>query len=151
MKNYRLFGFIFILSLMLSCVTPNPVYQMKSPCANVSSEELFNALTAVLVQENFVIKTIEIKIGYLYAEKAPEYNSYYSGTIIESWTIQHSENKITAIAKRRAIVQSQYGPVASDGYYNDNTPKNITGYWNIRNAIEKICGDKLIIEVKNIN
>ncbi len=39
---------------------------------------------------------------------------------------------------------SKDGVVHDTIYFNDDTPKNITWYWNVRNRVEELCGNKII-------
>jgi len=139
MKKY-----LTTLFLLLTACTPS-MWQMKTDC-KLSNDELFKKITAVLLQERFIIKASEEKLGYLQAESLPEYVPAFGLKETHYWTFQSINGTITASASWA----TQGGQSSSVTYMNDGTAAKIKWYWNVRNALESLCGNKLtFIEIAN--
>lgn len=132
---------IFILLLILTGCFAKYHYQLNTECKDLPKAEILNSLVTKLSSEGFTIKEnnfgldmikAEIKTNKIKNDNVFMWSFYYlNGTIIAS---AHSYNEFT---------QSSFDNITS---YNDNTDKSIELYWNIRNELERICGQKIIIE-----
>ena len=164
MKKSLTLSLIAILSIFTLSSCGTTMYQLNNNC-NLSSEELFPRISQILINEGFIIKTNDAKNGYLQAETIPKFNIWIGMSEVRYWIIQKNEqNGISATSNQPAkpnliayakVVYTQtniFG--ASTGgaetYYNDKTSKDWQWYWNVRNALENLCGDKIkIIEIKH--
>lgn len=141
--------FILMFSSLISCGTS--IKQLNGDC-NVNNEELFKKITSLLLQENFMIKQSDLKLGYLLAEME-YYPNPRSNKNLLRWTFQLNEGKIIAYAKEVNYIQNEYGVINElfEKYYSDETKSSSDWYWNIRNGLEKICNSKIIIIDKQLN
>lgn len=145
--------FMFLLLATVLCSCGHTVYQLNTDCDRVSAEELFQSITTLLMQENFLIKQNDIKLGYLQAETVPDFNVWVGQTETRIWVFQYIKGKIVASAKVVYQGQNAFGSPTSSSqiYYGDKTHSDWTWYWTIRRGIETICGNKIIIKENHVN
>jgi hypothetical protein len=148
MKKY--FLIIALLISLTSCATT--VWQLKTDC-NSNTEDLFKKITIILMQENFLIKVNDPKIGYLQAETVPSFSIWTGTNETRYWIFQVQDNKVTAQAKVVYIQQNIFGATTggTETYYNDEAHSDWTWYWSVRNELEKICGNKIIFIEKKVH
>ena len=149
MKKFLLLISITCFLALSSCGTT--VYQIKTDCQKASTEDLFKSITTLLLQEGFLIKQNDAKIGFIQAESIPNINFWTGFNETRMWIFQNNGGKVIAYAKVVMTKQNIFG--ASTGgaevYYNDKAHQDWTWYWTVRNGLEKICGEKIeIIESK---
>jgi len=147
MKRIIIF-FLLISFFLSSCGTT--MYQLKTDCSKVTVEELFKSITALLIEEDFIVKQSDLKLGYLQAETMPEFNVWLGMNEIRVWSFQDVNGKIKATAKVVYTKKNIYGSTTGGSvtYYNDDAHEDWTWYWNIRNGLERICGNKIVIVKK---
>ncbi len=148
MKRVFLILLIISSTILISCGTT--VYQLKSNCDAISTDELFKSITSLLIDEDFIIKQQDSKLGYLQAETMPKFNFWLGMTEVRVWVFQHVNGKIKASAKVVYTKSNAFGGTTGGSvtYYNDDASEDWTWYWNIRNGLERICQSKIIIESK---
>ena len=148
MKKY--FLIIALLISLTSCATT--VWQLKTDC-NSNTEDLFKKISIILMQENFLIKANDSKIGYLQAETVPSLNAWTGMIETRYWIFQVQDSKVTAQAKVVYTKQNVFGATTegTEIYYNDEVHSDWTWYWSIRNELEKICGNKIIFIEKKVH
>jgi hypothetical protein len=150
MKLLLLISFIFII-LFSSC-SSTTVYQLQTNCDKLTIEELFKSITNLLLKEDFIIKQSDLKSGILLAETIPVHNIWSEGDVIETraWTFQFSRGKVIATAIVIIKEKNNYGKTTATTvtYCNDLSKPDWKWYWNVRNGLEKLCGNKILIEEK---
>ncbi len=156
---------VIIMSIFFSsCGTT--VWQLKTDC-NISNEDLFKQISQVLISEGFIIKSFDDKLGYLQAETQSKFNAWTGLNEIRYWIFQspntssyssvtsatNKSNKIIAMAKVVYMQQNMFGATTggSEKYYNDDVNKDWTWYWNVRNSLVQICGNKILFVKKTQN
>lgn len=158
--------FFFILLAVVVCSCGTTVYQLNTTCEK-SNEEIFQGLSSMLLSSNFLIKQNDPKTGYLQAETVPEYNFLSGVNYVRMWTFQLTDSipktstadmsgkklkKMMCTARLLMTSQNAFGSTtgAAMRYYNDEISKEQIWYWDIRNYIQKMCSDIVIIE-KEVN
>jgi hypothetical protein len=141
MKKLLLGGLLLML-LLSSCGTT--VWQMKTKC-DVPTKEMFKKISIVFMQENFLIKENDAEMGYLLAETTPEHDPWFGGTNVRIWMFQAQGDIITAQARSARTTSNVYGATTGGSvtYINDEFSEDLTWYWNVRNKLEDICGNKI--------
>lgn len=124
-----------LLALLVSCTSYT--YRLQAPC-KLSNQVLFERLTGVLVENGFQIKTVTG--NYLQAETSPQTGSYGINKV-NVWVITVNNDTIIAKAK----VKSSSDDWNSETERSDSEPKSETWYWNVRDGLEGICGNKLLL------
>ncbi|MEJ5244312.1 MAG: hypothetical protein WHV28_01235 [Bacteroidota bacterium] len=150
MKHFiSILSALAFLLLLNSCGTT--VWQLKTDC-NSNTEDLFKRISMILMQENFLIKQNDPKIGYLQAETTPNYSFWTGMNETRYWIIIVQDNKVTAQAKVVYTQQNVFGATSggTEVYYNDKAHSDWTWYWNVRNELEKTCGSKIIFVEKKV-
>lgn len=146
--------FLVILTSILLSSCSTTVYQLTSNCDKISSDELFKSISTLLIQENFSIKQSDMNLLYLRAETEPIVKASLMGMIeTRIWTFQLVNGKIIATARQILVQKNAFGNEtgSSEKYYNDKVHKSWGWYWNVRNGLENLCGDKIIIVEKETN
>lgn len=138
--------FLTITLSLNSCITTK-IHELQSNCDQITTDELFKSLTTLVLKENMIIKQSDAKLGYLQAETNPKRSPLSGETRSYAWVFQHSDGKIVAYAKVLYSSQNAFGATKESGeaYYGDDSSKEEKWYWNVRNGIEKLCGNKIII------
>jgi len=156
--------FLMVLVVLVVCSCGTTVYQLHTTC-DKGNEELFQSLTTVLLSSNFLVKQNDAKNGYLQAETMPEFNFWLGMQEQRIWTFQLVDSipkssagndvakimkKLISSAKVVYVKQNAFGSTVAGNtvYYNDETHKDWTWYWDIRNRIQQMCSDIRIIEKK---
>ncbi len=134
---------IFAVLLFASCGTT--IKQMKTDC-NLSADELLKRVAMVMVDENMNITMNDAKLGYLRAETLPDHSVWTGMDEVRYWTFQVVDGKVTASAKFTYTQKNAFGATTggTEKYVDDGYPKDYTWYWSVRNALEKLCGNKLV-------
>ena len=145
---------VIILLALVSCVTTTEKYQLNVDCV-VPTEILFKSLTEQLMFEGLHVTQSEVKLGYLRAESAAGHSNMINGTIQRIWEFHVIDYHVTAYAKTLHVSKGRFGNVVASGsvYYRDDTCKDWTWYWNVRNRLRSFCGNDIKIirtDVKNI-
>ena len=142
---------LLILASIFFISCSNPKYQIQTEC-NLSIDDLFKSITTLLMQENFLIKQSDIRLGYLQAETIPEFDDAAlmvgsSSQVYKIWVFQYKQGKIIATARSIRTIKQNHLQDGSQIYYSDKINKNkrTKWYWNIRNGLENLCGNKIVI------
>ncbi|MFH1051827.1 MAG: hypothetical protein V1779_12975 [bacterium] len=148
MRKILILSFLFLLS----CVAQKTViYQLNTKC-NKPVEEVFKSVTGLLVLENLNIDHSDVNIGYISASTTPNRN-YKTGYLDKrQWLIQFKDGKITAQAKVSMVQENAFGAtiLTKEVYYNDQADQEMSWYWNVRNALESLCDNKIEIIERQI-
>ena len=141
--------YCFIIIFTTSCGTT--VYQLHTQCEK-SKEEVFKSITTLLLQENLQIKHSDMELGYIQAESIPQLNIWLGAEVQRVWVITYKENKIIASAKTITITRNAFGKTtgSAETYYNDDSHEDWTWYWNVRDGLENLCGNEIIITKKKV-
>ena len=139
MKKYFLILSILVASFITAC-TPM-MYSLNADC-NLPKEELFSTITTLLVKNGFSVTVSDLKIGYLQGEMIIE--DAQLGNAKRVWTFQIEGNKLISTAKGVRSGNSMLNP--SVKYYYDKNTDGVDWYWDIRNAIGKLCTNLYIVE-----
>jgi hypothetical protein len=153
MKKNAVIFIALLVSLMTLTSCGTTVYQLNTDCAKVSTEDLFKSITTLMLQEGFLIKQNDSKLGFLQAETVPKFNIWTGMNEVRYWIFQENNHKIIAFAKVIYTQQNIFGATTggAEAYYDDKAHQDWTWYWSIRNGLEKICGSKIIITEKKQN
>lgn len=118
---------------------------MKTDC-DLPTDELLKRISMVMVDENMNITMNDAKLGYLRAETLPDHSVWTGMDEVRYWTFQVVDGKVTASAKFTYTQKNAFGATTggTENYVNDEYPKDYTWYWNVRNSLEKLCGNKLV-------
>jgi hypothetical protein len=122
---------LLIVLLLSSCTT---VWHIQTDC-RVQGEEFMKNITTALVSESYNIIQADVKLGYLRAEA--QKTMYLNNNIHTVWSFQINQDKIIAYC-------TWNDDSNTINYCNDDFDKNREWYWNVRNSLEKLCGNKLI-------
>lgn len=151
MKKILLSSLCIIALCFSSCGTT--VHKLTADC-NVDNKVLFSKITAILLQENFMLKSQDIETGYLQAETVPEF-SVWTGMSETRYWIFHVRNNNAVTAQAKVVYSKTNAFGAATGgttkYYNDDVHKDWTWYWNVRNELESVCKNKIIFLESKIN
>jgi len=144
MKKY-LFVSIMLVALLTISSCGTTVWQLKTDCSP-STEEVINRITPILMEQNFLIKVNDPKTGLLQAETVPKFNFWMGMTEARYWIFQIVNNKVIAQAKIIYMKQNIFGATTggTEIYYNDEASKDWSWYWQVRNGLETICGNKIV-------
>lgn len=138
---------LLLSTLLLIGCTPTK-WQMRAPCATeeMTRSEIMENLVALVVQEEFNPTIINVEIGLLQTKTA-ETTSFWTGwSTTYHWNFSFSGDTIVGTAKSVVVSRNQYGVAmgSSEEYYNDETDRDESWYWNVRNGIENMCGERII-------
>lgn len=139
--------FLIALFFLIGC---SSVQQLQTDC-DMQMEELFDDLTAVLLEKGFEIKTINLKLGYLQAE-TPESYEAFQGNQKKVWIFKYNNNGIvTASAKIIGSSSNAYGgnKTSYTTHYGESSHSSHKWYWDVRNNLEKLCGGKIVVKPLN--
>jgi len=136
-----------LLLLLVSCTTIQ--HRMEVGCQK-SGEEIISQATGVLMDEGFEIKTVGAT--YLTAATVPDYN--FVSQCMENywWSIRIKGSKILASAGKRLVKENRFGKVLSNRTltYGDELSKNQGWYWNVRQELEALCGQRVVVLTKEV-
>lgn len=151
----RYFYFL-IVTIILSACTSNykhfPVYELHTPCSKLSAKEIFDGLAKPLIKHEFDITEINYNIGLLVAKSEKIYNRDKHSNSHKEWRIFVDDDG-TIISKARFIEThfNDRGITIDETsiYMGENSPKNHTWYWAIKNKMEELCSEQTeIIEIE---
>lgn len=151
MKKLFITASLLVALILTSCGTT--VYQLQTKCDKTTPEELFKSISTLLMQQNFIIKQSDMKLGYLQAETMPSFSVWTGMDETRVWVFQYVQGKIIASAKQVLTKKNMFGQTESgaETYYNDNVHSDWSWYWDVRNGLENLCGDKIVITEKKVN
>lgn len=112
---------------------------------------VFDAITPLLYEEKFEIKTKDVQNGFLLAEIPPMANNMSgNGTIKWVWRITISDGQIVAESKMVQQVNNIYGAPQGvvETYADDDAGQDMKWYWSVRNKLQEMCGNALIVVKK---
>lgn len=133
---------LFVL-FVVGCQGPK---QLVGDC-KPDPEAVLKAVTPLLIQEGFEIKTSDAKIGYLNAETVANVNYLVGGASKKVWFVSVQNGRIVASAKIVTTAQNAFGATTGvvETYFDDETEQGEMWYWTVRSALEKVCENTLII------
>jgi hypothetical protein len=121
MKNLLL-----LLALAISITACASVKTHYLDC-KLDKDKIIKEIASIMIIENYSLVNSNSEIGY-----------YVFKNDITTWEIQLQENKL--------IIHTYQG--SKDNfpiYYNNDTRKEATVYWNVRNKLESICKNIFVI------
>jgi hypothetical protein len=122
---------LLIVLLLSSCTT---VWHIQTDC-KVQSEEFMKNITTALISESYKIIQSDVKLGYLRGEAQKTMG--LNNNIQTAWSFQINQDKVIAFCTWTDDSNQLR-------YCNDDFDKDKGWYWNVRNSLEKLCGNKLI-------
>lgn len=140
---YAAIGVALMIFTLSSC---SSVKQLQTDC-DMEMDELFKSITTLLMQEGFEIKQSDFNLGYLKAETPLKHNLWVGVHEKYIWIFQYDQGVVIATAKHYAESRNAFGNTmsSSETYYADHVHKDHDWYWNIRNGLEKLCKNRIIV------
>jgi len=151
---------LFVLALAVTvCSCGTTVYQLNTTCEK-SNIELFQSLSSVLLNAKFVITLNDPIKGSLQAEVLPDSPYWLDHKEMRIWSFQVVDSippgntnrknlkKMVSNALYATVHKNPFGQTYLNNltYCNDQTDKDQSWYWDIRNHIQNMCSDIIIIE-----
>lgn len=128
MKKMILFCILSFVMILLSSCSTTLIHNCK--CER-DKEQFVGDVVEKLQEESFYMLRKEPYEGYIKAQKKD-----MEGTAT-TWTFMLSDGKLNATCFT--------GTESVPKYLDDNSDPNFKPYWDIRNFLEKYCGEKFII------
>ena len=96
------------------------------------------------------VTQVNEKIGLLQASTAEEHSIWTGLYTANHWTFTIRNDTIYGMAKQTGTSKNAFGAVisTSETYYNDKVHRDHAWYWNVRNGLESLCEDQVIIWVE---
>lgn len=134
MKKIRILLIIATLGILSACVSDVGKYRYEIKC---EKQELYKEISKILIKNDYNIIQGDSDIGYIVAE-TDKIVPYIGPDRKHKWEILIEDGKITGTAQ-------YYYYTLSHWYYHtdENTEVKIKEYWNIRNALGKLCGGSI--------
>lgn len=139
------------ICLSISLVSCFPIKNITGDC-KADAESVFAAITPLLYEEKFEIKTSDAKNGFLLAEIPPMANTRTgNGTIKWVWRVTIRDGRVLAESKMVQQVNNVYGAPQGtvETYADDDAGQDMQWYWKIRNKLQQMCGSALVVTTKD--
>ena len=138
----RLLVVLLALATIAGCVQ-RPI-RITTACTPHTTTELITALTSLVASEGMNVTLVNENVGLLQAS-SPEHTSLLTGTSSNHWTFTIKDGRIDAYAKALFRTTNQYGATVSSSeyFYSDKDDRDNKWYWNVRNGLQRLCGDSI--------
>lgn len=149
----KLFSFIiiFFVVFIVSCVSPKNIeYKLKSTC-NQDASEIFQKIKPIMDYHDFQMLESDPSSGFL-KSKMVDRTEDFMGNFYEykvTWIIYVRDGEVSA--QCHYVYHKGTTVMKADKvfkYCGDNCEDSKRWYWDIRDELEKICGNMKIIEVQ---
>lgn len=164
-----------VTTVFVACGTT--IRQHNIPCADRNPSDVVRSLTSILIQSGFRITHSDTLIGLIQAQTDEQRNIWSGGVEQRVWQISlkrmpNSQREahagtaappsgqsvaetvqIVATAKVLSKTQNAFGATLATAeiYYGDDTHEDWEWYWDVRNAMQSLCGTTAVITNKKMH